>query len=166
MRVHRPPSGFAREGNMEGSLYADAEHDMVQILNRYAELSRKTHEYCEGIPLYPSEINTVEYIAVSSTTNLTEIANQMGLTRGAVSKMVDKLENLGILVRYKYHPRQKEIYVHLTKAGVRAYEGQKKYYAAMRRQMSQYFEGLDESQRQTILEFLARYLEGMRGLDG
>ena len=72
---------------MDGSRYADAEHYMVQLFNRYIELSKRCHEYCEGIPLYPNEIHTVEYIAVSSTTNLTEIANQMGLTRGAVSKI-------------------------------------------------------------------------------
>ena len=151
---------------MEGSLYADAEHYMVQLFNRYMELSKKKHEYCEGIILYPSEIHTVEYIAVSSTTNFTEIANQMGLTRGAVSKMIGRLENLGLLVRYKYHPKQKEIYIHLTEAGVQAYEGHKKYHATMWQQLSQYFESLEGSQQRIILEFLDKYLEGMRGLQG
>lgn len=151
---------------MDGSRYADAEHYMVQLFNRYIELSKRCHEYCEGIPLYPNEIHTVEYIAVSSTTNLTEIANQMGLTRGAVSKMISKLENLGLLVRYKYHPRQKEIYVHLTRAGVRAYEGHKAYHATMWKRLSGYFEGLEESQRQVILEFLENYLKGMQSLKG
>lgn len=149
---------------MESSLYADAEHYMVQLFNRYMELSKKSYEYCEGIALYPNEIHTVEYIAVSSTTNLTEIANQMGLTRGAVSKMIGKLENLGLLVRYKYHPKQKEIYVHLTKVGVQAYEGHKKYHATMWERLSRYFESLEEGQRQVILAFLRQYLEGMRGL--
>lgn len=155
-----------RYGSMSGSQYADVEHYMVQLFNRYMELSKKSYEYCEGIPLYPNEIHTVEYIAVSSTTNLTEIANQMGLTRGAVTKMISKLENLGLLVRYKYHPKQKEIYVHLTKAGVRAYEGHKEYHAMMWERLSGYFQSLEESQRQVVLDFLEQYLEGMNSLKG
>ena len=139
---------------------------MVQLFNRYMDLSKKRHEYCEGIALYPNEIHTVEYIAVSSTTNFTDIAVQMGLTRGAVSKLIGRLEELGLLVRYKYHPRQKEIYVHLTDTGVQAYEGHKKYHESMWHRLSEYFDGLPEEQRAVILEFLKTYLDGMQSLQG
>lgn len=146
------------------NLYSDAEHHMVQLFNRYMELSKKSYEYCEGIRLYPNEIHTVEYIAVSSTTNLTDIANQLSLTKGAVSKMIGKLESMGLLVRYKYHPNQKEIYIHLTELGVRAYEGHKAYHADMWKQLSGYFEKLDEEHQRVILDFLETYLQGLQGL--
>ena len=144
--------------------YSEAEHYMVQLFNRYVELSKKSYEYCQGISLYPNEIHTVEYIAVSSTTNMTDIANQLGLTKGAVSKMIAKLENMGLLVRYKYQPNQKEIYIHLTQLGVRAYEGHKEYHADMWKRLSGYFSNLDEEHQSVILDFLDNYLTGMRGL--
>lgn len=142
-----------------------AEHHMVQLFNRYVELSKKSYEYCEGISLFPNEIHTLEYIAQSSTTNMTDIANQMNISKGAVSKMVAKLESLGLLVRYKYQPNQKEIYIHLTELGVRAYEGHKEYHAEMWQRMNVYFDGQEEEHRQVILRFLETYLSAMRSLE-
>lgn len=144
--------------------YLEAEYYMVQLCNRAMELSKKCYEYCPGISLYPNEIHTVEYIAESSTTNMTDIANQMGLTKGAVSKMIAKLESQGLLERYKYQPSQKDIYVHLTELGVQAYEGHKVYHAAMREQLNHYFEGLDPEHRKAILAFLDVYLTEMKNL--
>lgn len=144
--------------------YPEAEHNMVQLFNRYVELSKKSYEYCEGISLYPNEIHTVEYIAESSTTNLTDIANQLTLTKGAVSKMIVKLENMGLLVRYKYQSNQKEIYIHLTQLGVRAYEGHKEYHQDMWRRLDAYFSQLDQEHQEVILDFLENYLDAMRRL--
>lgn len=149
---------------MDTDRFSEVEHYMVQLFNRYMELSKKCYEYCEGIGLYPNEIHTVEYIAVSSTTNMTDIANQLNLTKGAVSKMIVKLENMGLLVRYKYQPNQKEIYIHLTDLGVQAYEGHKAYHKEMWEKISGYLAGIDEEHQRVILEFLDQYLNGMRSL--
>lgn len=147
------------------SRFPEADYYMMELFNRSLELSKKSYEYCPGVSLYPNEIHTVEYIAESSTTNMTDIANRMGITKGAVTKMVAKLEEQGLLVRYKYRPSQKEIYVHLTELGVRAYEGHKAYHAAMRQQLSSSFDGLDRDHQQTILDFLERYLAEMNNLE-
>ena len=147
------------------SRFPEADYYMMELFNRSLELSKKSYEYCPGVSLYPNEIHTVEYIAESSTTNMTDIANRMGITKGAVTKMVAKLEEQGLLVRYKYRPSQKEIYVHLTELGVRAYEGHKAYHAVMRQRLSSSFDGLDRDHQQTILDFLERYLAEMNNLE-
>lgn len=151
---------------MSGNLYAEMEHYITQLFNRYGELSKRSYEYCPGVSLYQNEIRTLEYIAISSTTNLTDIANQTALTRGAVSKMIVKLENMGLLVRYKYHPKQKEIYVHLTQKGVLTYDGYKRYRADMDEQLYRYFSAQDESEQNNIVQFLAHYLNEMNRLPG
>ena len=35
-----------RYGCMSGCQYADVEHYLVQLFNRYMELSKKSYEYC------------------------------------------------------------------------------------------------------------------------
>ena len=137
--------------------YQETEDYMMRLLTRNVELSKKRHEYCPGISLYPNEIHTVEYIAVSSATNLTDIASQMGLTRGAVSKMIGKLEEMGLLVRFKYNPRQKEIYVHLTELGVQAYEGHKAYHAQMNARLCQMFHGFSQEQKEAVMTYIRQY---------
>ena len=145
--------------------YTEADSYMMQLFNRFSELSKKSYEYCEGVSLYPTEIRTIVYIAVTSSTNMTDIANQMGLTKGAVSKMIAKLESQSLLERYKYQPSQKDIYIHLTELGVRAYEGHKTYYASMRDNLKNYFAGMDGEHQQVILDFLDTYLNEMQNLD-
>ena len=145
--------------------YAEADSYMMQLFNRFSELSKKSFEYCEDISLYPTEIHTIEYIALTSSTNMTDIANQMGLTKGAVSKMIAKLESQGLLERYKYQPSQKDIYIHLTELGVRAYEGHKAYHADMWEHLNSHFSGLDEAHQQVIIDFLDAYLCEMKNLD-
>lgn len=66
---------------MDGCHYEEMENCITQLFNRYGELSKRSYEYCQGVSLYPNEIRTLEYIAVSSTTNLSDIANQTALTR-------------------------------------------------------------------------------------
>ena len=149
---------------MKKNRYDEAEHYMVKLFNLYVELGRRPYEYCEGISLYPNEIHAVEYIATSSTTNQTDLSANQGITRGAVSKMVSKLEGMGLLRRYKYYPNQKEIYLHLTELGIRAYEGHKAYHADMWQNLSQYFAELDEEHQNVILEFLRKYDEQMQKL--
>lgn len=149
---------------MKKNRYEEAEHYMVKLFNRYLDLGRRPYEYCEGISLYPNEIHAVEYIATSSTTNQTDLAVKQGITRGAVSKMVSKLESLGLLQRYKYYSTQKEIFLHLTELGVRAYDGHKAYHADMWQNLTAYFDGLTEEQQATILDFLRKYEEEMEKL--
>lgn len=149
---------------MKKNRYDEAEHYMVKLFNRYLEMGKRPYEYCEGVSLYPNEIHAVEYIATSSTTNQTDLSVKQGITRGAVSKMVSKLESMGLLCRYKYYPTQKEIYLHLTELGVRAYEGHKEYHADMWHNLSSYFSKIDEEKQDVILEFLRKYDEEMQKL--
>lgn len=134
---------------------------MEQLFNRYMELSKKTYEYCKGVSLYPSEIHTISFIAESSTVNLTDISNYLGMSRGAITKMIGKLEKMGLLERYKYYPNQKEIYVHLTPLGVEAYEGHVRYHEKMWKRLSGYYEKLPSEKQMLILEFLELYLDQM-----
>lgn len=70
--------------------------------------------------------------------------------------MIAKLESMGLLTRYKYHAKQKEIYVHLTEKGVLAYEGYKRYRAGMDEPLYQYFSALSQDNQQEIVAFLSQ----------
>lgn len=147
------------------NFYQKTEEIIVRLFNCYANLQRSQHEYYPGVKLYPSEIHAIECIATTRAINLTELSNQLGLTKGAVSKSVGKLEKLGLLRRYKYVSNQKEVYFHLTELGVQAYEGHKKYHESMIRVLEQYGESVSQEKGEEILRFLQLYLEQMQTLD-
>ncbi|MGI6623678.1 MAG: MarR family transcriptional regulator [Acetivibrionales bacterium] len=154
-----------REGYLNLSSFTiKVERYMEQMFNRYLELSKSSYEYCEGIPLYPSEIHAVEYIAYNSETNLSDLANAMSLTKGAISKMVVKLEKMGLIKRFKYLENQKDVYLHLTKLGMEANEGHKKYHKNMYEALDRYFESVSEEHKQVILDYLNKYLTELNKL--
>ena len=146
------------DSGMDAGLYEEMTRCMTRMFNRYIELSRRSYTYCDDVKLYPNEIRTLRYIEVSSTTNFTDIANQAGLTRSAVSKMVVKLERMGLVVRYRYYPNQREIYIRLTEKGLEACKGYERYHEEMRRHLSDYFGALRTDQKVDILAFLNFYI--------
>ena len=145
-------------------LHARTEAYMVRLFNCYTDQQKKKHTYGTGIELYPSEIHAIERIAEMSTINLTDLAKHLGLTKGAVSKIIVKLERLGLVRRYKYISNQKEVYLHLTEMGVLAYRGHKEYHAAMNKAMERYCDGVSEETGEEILKFLDIYLTEMQKL--
>lgn len=147
-----------------GKFHAEAEATIVRLLNCYSNLQRSKYEYCPGVALYPSEIHAIECIALTGTINLTELSKQLGLTRGAVSKGIVKLEKMGLVRRFKYVSNQKEVYLHLTELGVQAYEGHKRYHETMDRVIKAYGEQIPEETGEEILRFLQLYLEQMQKL--
>ncbi len=144
-------------------LYNDLENSMMQLFNRYSERCNRKCQY-HDVKLYQNEIRTVEYIAVSSATNFTDIASHTGLTRSAVSKMITKLEGMGLLVRYKYYPKQKEVYVHLTEEGVKAYESWKAFRKPMDEHLRRFLSSIPEEECTAIRDYLNIYLDEMQML--
>jgi DNA-binding MarR family transcriptional regulator len=54
--------------------------------------------------------------------NITEFAKAAGVTKGAISQVVSKLENKGALKRFKSDENDKEIRLALTQQGEQIYE--------------------------------------------
>ena len=144
---------------------AEAESRMVQIFNIYGDLNRKPYEYCEGVWLYPTEVHAVEFIGRrASPSKLSDIAAELELTKGAISKMAVKLEKLGLVRRYKYVTNQKEVYLELTPLGRRVIESHSAYHQPMRAALREYFDRIPVGDAQRIFEFIGLYREQMERL--
>lgn len=144
--------------------YEEVESRMVRILNTYTEMQRRCYEYCPGVALHPSEIHAIECIALTNPINITELSRILEMSKGGVSKCVNKLEKLGLVRRYKYMRNQKEVYLHLTERGVEAFKGHKAYHRRMVKAIEEYGVQLTKEQGTEILRFLDTYLEQMTQL--
>jgi DNA-binding MarR family transcriptional regulator len=57
--------------------------------------------------------------------NVTDFAATAGVTKGAISQLVTKLEKKGIVRRYKKSTNDKEVFLELTKSGQEVYKKHK-----------------------------------------
>ena len=67
--------------------------------------------------MYGSEIHTVQAIGKSAGINVTQLAERMGVTKGAVSQMVSRLVEKGMVQKARAQDNAKEVCLNLTELG-------------------------------------------------
>ena len=63
----------------------------MEMVDRILQIEKRKHIETEGVELYPSEIHLMLHVADEQATNLTRIAERLGITKGALSQKTAKL---------------------------------------------------------------------------
>lgn len=109
--------------------YTNLVESFFRIVNKFSQLDKKPRDFGTGITVFPSEIHTVEIIGKNTGLNITELARLLGITKGAVSQIVQKLVRKGLVERCKDVDNDKEVLLQLTPAGQKAFHGHEKHHA-------------------------------------
>ncbi|MCX6225655.1 MAG: MarR family transcriptional regulator [Bacteroidia bacterium] len=88
----------------------------LSILHAFSIIEKKPWEFGTGSKIYLTEIQTVSMIGEHPDENMTQLADIMGVTRGAISQTVRKLVIKKLVVRTNTR-NQKEINLGLTDFG-------------------------------------------------
>lgn len=73
----------------------------------------------EGVKLHPSEIHLLLFLHANPTTSATGIAHRFGVTKGAVSQNLARLESKGVISKSRGSGPQGELSIALTDLGER-----------------------------------------------
>ena len=98
---------------------------LLKLYNELAIINRKPMDYEIGYPLYRSEIHTIDFIGRHPDLNISELAEEMGMTKSAASQIIAKLNRKKLVVKKR---DKKEVYIYLSDEGIRAFNGHKKYH--------------------------------------
>ncbi len=127
---------------------------IFQVINKLIFTEKKKVFKFEGISLYPSEVHLMLVIQNDIDTNATQMANKLGLTKGAVSQTISRLEKKGILIKTKDPYNKNELQLSLTSFGKKMYEfcqlKQHDFIKAHRNHL----EKLKPKEKEVILQFL------------
>ncbi|MGE0827119.1 MAG: MarR family transcriptional regulator [Candidatus Binatia bacterium] len=94
----------------------------VRVVNRYNALEKLPVQHRATPTLYHSERHLLDHIGNHPEQNVTELATAVGVTKGAISQVLKKLETKGLVRRYKRSNNDKEVFVALTTAGCHFYD--------------------------------------------
>lgn len=94
----------------------------LRVVNKYIALEKIPVRHSSGRGLYHSERHMLDRVGDNPDMNITDLARASGVTKGAISQIVKKLETKGIIRRYKKASNDKEVFIELTEAGKDAYE--------------------------------------------
>ncbi len=93
----------------------------LSLINKYRTFEKMPHHYGTGEILYPAELVTIETIGAFPKINVTELAHKHGVTKGAVSQTLAKLERKKLVQKSKSPTNHKETLLKLTVKGEIAY---------------------------------------------
>ena len=90
---------------------------ILQSISKLTFLDRKRILTYEKTKLYPSEIHLLLHVSHVQDTNLTNIADKIGLTKGAISQTLSRLEKKGIIRKEKDVKKKNELHITFTNKG-------------------------------------------------
>ena len=105
--------------------------ELEQAMSRVSSMHESPWDFGTGTPLYRTEIHTVQAIGEHPGINVTELADLMGVTKGAVSQTVGKLAGKGLVRKTHADDNAKEILLNLTERGQTGFRNHQKMHMAM-----------------------------------
>jgi len=129
---------------------------ILRISNKLIFLEKKSIVKHGGLKLYPSEIHLIDVIAKGQDINASKMAARLGVTKGAVSQTLARLEKKGILNKTKDPQNKNELTVYFTPLGKNVLEEQKKLRTRFHEQYAKYFSNISEKEKSIIMGFLRK----------
>lgn len=136
--------------------------EIALMLERQDMLSKLTENKCLDEYGY-SETHCIDYIGRLNLPNVTKIAEHMGMTRGAISKMTRKLLEKGLIEKYTVDTNKKEIYFRLTEHGQELFDEHAKRHERWEKRDMQFLSRYTKEEVVMINKFMEEfnaYLEG------
>ncbi|MGN8793397.1 MarR family winged helix-turn-helix transcriptional regulator [Acidaminococcus fermentans] len=102
-------------------------HILYEFVMRYDDYIYDTHDYGNGEPLTMIESHTLTYIDDHPGTTVTELTHFWHKTKGAISQIVSRLEQYGLVSKQKKKDNAKTIRLYTTEIGAKASNAHKMY---------------------------------------
>ena len=112
-------------------ILAEIMEQFVRIVNKFNRFEKVPMDFGVEEMLYPSEIHTIEAIGNNARINVTHLAELLGISKGAVSQMVNKLVRKQFVKKMKLPSGAKELFLELTPRGKKAFKGHEKFHKDM-----------------------------------
>ena len=125
------------------------------IINKLFFFEKKNIFQFQDIRLYPSEIHLMLDINEKEAVNASRIAERFGITKGAVSQTITRLESKGILNKIKDPYNKNELSFSFTPIGKEVIKEFKQRQELVLNQYLTFLADLTESERAVIQRFLS-----------
>ena len=130
-----------------------------KTINKLIFLEKKSIVEVAGVRLFPSEIHLMLVIDAHRSINAVTMAGKLGISKGAVSQTLTRLENKGMLVKKKDPAYKNELTAHFTALGETALAEHRRLRAALLAEYDLYLDALPAADRRVIERFL-QHVEG------
>jgi DNA-binding MarR family transcriptional regulator len=137
-----------------------SEHDslaarIMATIQKILYLEKGMRFEAEGVKLYPSEIHVMMLVAEGHATNATKMAQRFGVTKGAISQTITRLESKAVLAKQKDTQNKNELTLSFTPLGEACMKRFLEARSAAHRKHGEYLAKLTNEEREVIQRFLS-----------
>ena len=133
---------------------------LLRVFNKFARNEKQPRRFGIDDLLHPSEIHMIALIGDNPQTHSAELARISGVTRGAVSQSLAKLEKKGLVEKVADPQNDLKKVLVLTDQGRIAYRTHERYHEEMDADLYNYVQALSDAELKVIERFF-RELENM-----
>ena len=127
----------------------------TRLGNYWKAYDRLGHEV-DGEHFTAGEMQIIKVVAEYPAKNTTELADELGVTKGAISQAVTKLVARGHLERFRAVDDERQTFTRLTSRGSRVYQAHMRQYAAELAEVDQVLADAEPGQVEFLRRFVAR----------
>ena len=107
--------------NMKFKNKTKMSYTFLRIVAKISELDKKIRYYGTDHPLYEAEIHMIKSIKENEGIHVTGLADMLGVTKGAVSQIIMKLEHKDMIIKDTDPRNLSRLVLRLTSKGETAY---------------------------------------------
>jgi DNA-binding MarR family transcriptional regulator len=127
---------------------------MERTIHKYIQYEKKPQKYCSDLILTQPEIHTVAIIGDHEGISVTELAKVRGITKGAASQMIYRLEDKDLVEKRISPESDSKLNLYLTKKGKRARNEHRKMHETMGTKFALLMDGIPANVQKYMFEFL------------
>ncbi len=129
---------------------------LIRVIHKAAFIDNQPVDLGDGSLLSAGEIHLIDMAGQYPHDTISGLASRLGVTKSAVSQMVQKLVVKGYIDRCREEGNRKNICLHLTPSGKKAFAWHASLHSCVDDQVFSYLSSLSSNDRQVLLELLTR----------
>ncbi len=137
---------------------------LTEVVVKSQAIDRVTLHFGTDMLLHPSEIHMIVAIAKSPEPHVIGLAKELKITKGAVSQIVKKLEEKGMIKKNGDPGNRSKYLLELTPKGVCAYDHHSEFHGAVDAVLMRILDKLPDEDVGLLLKTFKEIDEGIRKL--
>ncbi|MFW9828330.1 MAG: MarR family winged helix-turn-helix transcriptional regulator [Candidatus Thorarchaeota archaeon] len=127
---------------------------ILETISKLAFLERRRKITYKSIKLYPSEIHLLLFVYHIQDKNITQIADHLGLTKGAISQTLSRLHKKGIIIKETEPFQKNQLHIQFTEKGKILMDHVNQFRRFLETEFLSYLKTKTGEEKQLISDFL------------
>ncbi len=129
-------------------------NSLHRVINKILFMKKKSLFEFQDVKFYPSEIHLILIIKEKTATNATKMADKLGVTKGAVSQTLARLEKKGVLTKTKDPYKKNELTLSFTSFGTAVFKHYNAYASKSLKKYNSFLDEFTEKEKASVQRFL------------